>query len=108
MPVCATNIVEVGQDEVLGHAIDCDGMLRVGETLSGTPTMSITPTGPDISSPAVGTGARAINGVTVATLRWLKMTIDGDGAAKGWYTISWSCATSASQTLNGTLKLHIL
>lgn len=81
--------------EVNGIAVDFRGLLRQGELLTGTPTITVS--GPTTSSPAVNTGPLVINGQNVEAGKAVTFTITG-GVDGTDYTVKVACGTSASRT----------
>jgi hypothetical protein len=103
----APQIICMGKDRTKRGAIDFTGQLRDGVTLTGTPTITVSPSGPTLTAKVVNAAAIDINHTTVAIGKALTVLIAGGGTA-GTYTISASCATSDSETvgLNCTLVLE--
>ena len=81
-------------------------MLEASETLTGTPTVTVSPTGPTLGSKIVNVAAIDVNGDTVAIGEAVQFTVTG-GTAGVRYTITASCGTSSSQTLVGTAILVV-
>jgi hypothetical protein len=81
--------------EVNGIQVDYRGVLRQGEVLTGTPTITIS--GPTTSSPAVSTCPLLINEENVEPGKAITFTITG-GTDGSDYAIKTSCGTSASRT----------
>lgn len=112
MPIQAqTPIVQIGSAEVLpGAAVSFAGMLRSGQTLTGTPTITVSPATSTITctSPTVSSTALTINGVSVATGEAVQFTLSGNAAPKGCYTVSISVSTSNSGTLQGVVQVKVI
>lgn len=81
--------------EVVRVVVDFSGLLRQGEVLTGSPT--ITSTGITTASPLVNTSVEIVNGRTVEAGKAVIFTLSG-GTAGTTYSILVSCGTSASQT----------
>jgi len=114
MPLIATNEFNIGAGEVLvGAAVSVMGMLPSGVTLTGTPVLSVTPSNspdptPTATSPAVSSTALNIFGVTVPIAEAIQYTLTGNSAAKGCYTLSWSCGGTDGSTYQGTGRFRII
>lgn len=97
-----------GASEVRNCAVDFSRKLDVGESLTGTPTVTISPTGPTLSDKAVNTSALTINGdvVPIGSAVQFKVT----GGTAGVYTITATCGTTATpaQTLEVRCSLEIV
>lgn len=94
--ITCPQIYSVTPTEVNGMAVDCRGLLRQGEVLTGSPTVT-TASGPTISSSAVSTAEQLINGESVPAGMAVTFTFTGgtDGVD---YAVKISCGTSASRT----------
>ena len=79
---------------MLGVLVDFTGLLRQGEVLTGTPSLSVS--GPTVSSPAVTTAVHLANGQTVAPGKGVTFVYTG-GSDGSDYLVLVSCATSASR-----------
>ena len=93
--------------ESVFYAVDFTNILASGETLSGTPTVTVSPTGPTIGAPTVNTGVLTDDeGNTVAIGKAVQVRVSAgtDGID---YTLTVSCATTASDTRVGTCKLYV-
>ena len=89
-------------------AVSFSGKLDSGELLTGTPTITEdTTTDLTISSKAVNTVAREINGVTVPIGEAVQCNVLGFVAANFPYTLNISVGTDATpaQTLIGTVVI---
>ena|SRR5690349_16023084 len=91
-------------DEVLGVQIDFRGLLRQGEVLTGTPTL--TATGITANSGAVSTGVLLINGEMVDAGKAVTCTISG-GSDGTNYMILAKCGTSMSQTRECGIRVKV-
>lgn len=83
--------------EVRGIAVDMRGVLRQGEILTGSPT--ITATGLTASAGAVFTTSQLINGQAVEAGQGVSFAISA-GSDGSDYLMIVSCGTSQSQTVN--------
>lgn len=82
--------------EVRGVIVDMRGVLRQGEILTGSPTVTFT--GPTIASAAVTTAVQLVNGQSVPAGCGVTFTISA-GSDGNDYIGSIACGTSASQTV---------
>lgn len=115
MPISQeTPTILIGPSEVLvGAAISVAGMLRDNESLSGTPSLTVTPSNspdatPTATSPAVSASSLTINGEAVAAGEAIQFTLTGNSARKTMYTITWLCSTSGGSTLQGAVTFKIV
>ena len=94
--ITCQQIYYVTPTEVNGVSVDCRGVLREGEVLTGTPTVT-TASGPTISGPLVSTGPLVINGQSVDPAKAITFTFTGgtDGVD---YAVKCRCGTSATRT----------
>ena len=83
--------------------------LDSGELLSGTPTVTVSPTGPTISNVGRNTTALTIDGESHAINQAVTYTITG-GTAGVEYTYTVTCATDATpaQTLIGKCVVYVI
>jgi hypothetical protein len=102
--ITAPQIYYKTASEVRGVAVDMRGVLRHGEILTGSPTVTVS--GPTASSAAVTTAVQLINGESVEPGKAITFTISG-GSDGSDYIILVSCATSASQTVNSYVILKV-
>jgi hypothetical protein len=95
--------------EVRNCAVSFVNVLDSGELLTGTPTVSATPTGLTFASIKVNTVALTINGATVAVGQAVQFKVTG-GTSGVKYQIEVSCGTDATpaQTLYAELDLLVL
>jgi hypothetical protein len=95
-------------------SIDCRGWLESGETLTGTPTITIAPssgTPPTLSNKAVNTGALTINGQSVGIGQALQCLVTTTSSTTvGSYTITAQCGTNATpaQTVIGDVIIDVV
>lgn len=80
--------------------------LATGETISGTPTITSSPSGLTFGSIAATGSQMRIDGVLTPTGQGVTFTVSG-GTSGQTYTITVSCSTSASQTVEGVGYLEI-
>ena len=80
--------------------------LDEGEVITGTPTVSVSPSGPTLSAAAATTTVRKINGVTVEAGRAVTFTASG-GSDGVDYVITVTAATSGSQTIPVICNLSV-
>lgn len=95
--------------EVRLVSVDYRGKLDNGELLTGTPSVSILPTGPTIANESVNSAALTINGQSVAIGQAAQFKISG-GTAGTKYTITVKCdtdSTPAQEDLEATLILWV-
>ena len=97
--------------EVRTGAVSFDGKLETGETLTGTPTCTVTPASgaPTVDNVAVTTAEKTINGDAVATGRALTFRATG-GTAGATYNLLFSCGTNSTpaQTVQVLCKLRVV
>ena len=98
----ALQVHYISEDAVRNVAVSFDNVLESGEALTGTPTVTISPTGPTIDNKAVSSESLTINGETVTTGRAVQFRISGVTAGTK-YTITISCETDSTpaQTVDG-------
>lgn len=97
------NLVFAPKDpsEVDDRGLDFAALLETGETLSGTPTVTVTVvTGTDANPSAIKSGAASISGSIV----WQRLT---GGVAGVVYKIKVSVGTSTSRTLVACAHLRV-
>ena len=99
-------VLEKQPGEDLIFYFDFDKLLSSGETLTGTPTVTGSPSGLTIASPTIVSSDTTAPGKSVLANRAVQVRISGgtDGTS---YTLECSCGTSASNTreLDGTLTI---
>ncbi len=107
--ITAPQVQQKAASEVRNVAVSFAGKLDDGELLTGTPTVTVSPTGPTIASESVSAEALTINGESVAAGAAVQFRVSG-GTAGVTYTITVSCATDASpaQTLRGKVTLEVV
>lgn len=95
--------------EVRNCAVSFENVLDSGELLTGTPTVSATPSGLTFASIKVNTVALTINGATVAIGKAVQFKVTG-GSSDVKYQIEASCGTDATpaQTLYAELPLLVI
>ena len=85
--------------ETLNVAVDMTERLASGETLSGTPTITASSTDITLSSKVVNSSTTNINGNSVAVGKAMQCAVAG-GVAGNTYYMTFTCGTSASQTVS--------
>lgn len=95
-------------DETRLVSIDFTDKLDAGELLTGTVTVTVSPTGPTVSNAAVSTAALTINGRTVIIGQAVQFKITGVTAA-ATYTCTASVATNSSpaETVTGAVIVKV-
>ena len=76
-------------------AIDFNPQLRSGEVLSGTPTVTVSPSGPTIANAQKNSASIVIDGRTCAANTAVLFTID-DCTVDTDYTVTANCSNNAS------------
>lgn len=86
--------------EVRNAAVDFQPRLDAGEELTGTPTVTATPSGLTFAGPAVNEETIEVNGQNVPSGKGVLFRVSG-GAARKTYQIKVTCTTDAvpAQTL---------
>jgi hypothetical protein len=102
--ISCPQIYYVTPTEVNGIAVDMRGLLRQGEVLTGTPT--ITGSGLTLSGEAVSSGPLVINGEAVEAAKAVVFTVTG-GTDGTDYSIKVACGTSSSRTRNTHVILKV-
>jgi hypothetical protein len=92
--------------EVRKDSVSFLGKLDAGETLTGTPTISVSPAGLTCTSPAVSTDMLVIDRVPVAAGKAVTFTVSG-GTAGVDYTVTVTVGTSNGQTLKGRVVIPL-
>ncbi len=95
-------------NEVRNLAANFTDKLDTGETLTGTPTVTVSPSGVTASTVAVSTEALTILGESVAIGKAVTCSVSG-GSAGTRYTLTIQCGTNASpaQTLEVSCLLDV-
>lgn len=96
--------------EVRNGALSFAGKLDSGETLTGTPTYTVSPSSGlgTVDTLAVNLAAIAINGETVAIGEAVTYRVAADGTTPGVYQVRIRCATSTGQTLEADCEWELL
>lgn len=94
----------VSATRVLG--VDFGGHLNNGVTLTGTPTVTVTPAGPTVSGEAVLAASRVINNRTVPIGEGVVFTVAG-GTAGTQYRLKITVTASNGETLIGACYLDV-
>lgn len=102
--ITCKHVYDKTPDEVIGVQIDFRGLLRQGEVLSGTPTL--TASGITTASPAVSTTDLLINGEMVPAGKAVTAAVSA-GSAGTNYMILAKCGTSAGQTRECGIRVKV-
>lgn len=96
-------------DAAQNAAVSFDELLEGAEALTGTPTVTGSPSGLTIDNARVSTGELTIDGQTVATGRAVQFRVSG-GTSGDTHTIKVVCGTTSSpaQTLVAECVLRVL
>ena len=83
--------------EVVPAIVDFSAQLATGETLSGSPTVTVSPLGPTLGTATVNSSALSPRdgGAAVAIGKGVQFTITG-GASRQRYELTISCGTTTS------------
>ena len=93
--------------ESLLFGVDFTKLLAAGETLTGTPSVALTPAGPTISGPAVNLQSFTNDdGATVAAGAGVQFRAAG-GTSPTDYTLTVTCATTAGNTRTVVCTLQV-
>lgn len=92
--------------EVRNVSVSFKGKLDSGETLSGSPSVSVSPSGPTLGTPAKNSGTITVDDESCAANEAVQFTVSG-GTASTTYTLTVQCGTSASQTVQVLCKLKV-
>jgi hypothetical protein len=108
MTIKALQVQYKGTDEVLNARLDMQGKLESGETLTGTPTVTIIggSTLIVISSISVSTGALTVNGSTCSAGQVIQFVVTG-GVANTRYVLKALASTTAGQTIGEKCPLIV-
>lgn len=96
--------VLLGEDRNV--SVSFAGKLDAGETLTGTPSVTATPSGLTFSNEAVNDATVYVNGANVPAGKAVQFSVSG-GAEGQSYTLTVSCGSSAGQTLKGRCRLSV-
>lgn len=107
MTTRATKVREQSPNETRNHAIDFSPKLETAELLTGTPTVTISPSGPTLSNKQVNGSTVTINGNTCIAGKAVLFTASGLTLGEN-YTITATCESNSTpvETLEGTLDLR--
>lgn len=95
-------------EEVVNIAISFNGKLESGEALTGSPTVTVTPSsGLTVDQVAITAASKDINGVSVAAGRAITARVTPSAA--GSYVIKVKCGTDATpaQTRKGKCRIEV-
>lgn len=101
----AEQIQAMTANETRNLAVDFTDKLDSGEELTGTPTVTGSPSGLTIASIAVSAGSLTILGTSVDSGKAVTCSVSG-GAAGTRYTLTVTCGTDA--TVAQTLEVQCL
>lgn len=110
MSCIAPEVHQVTTLEVRNVSVDFSGKLDTGETLTGTPTAAVeeSSSGIVINNVQKNASTVEINGSSVAANKAIQFRLDATGAAiDNIFHVTISCLTSASQTVNGRIRIHV-
>ncbi len=93
--------------EVRNCAVSLANVLDSGETLTGTPTVSATPSGLTFSNAQVSVGTLTINGVSVAAGKAVQFRVSG-GTSGVRYNVEVTCGTTSSPAQTLVVELDLL
>ena len=107
MPIPCPELYQMSNGETKNVAVSFDRELRSGVTLSGTPTITVSPTGPTLSNKVVSTADLTILGKLVLTGRAVQFRIAGAAATAGRYivTITVSDSDGGVNVINCTFDI---
>lgn len=99
LSIAATKVLVKGSTESVLFGFDFGPLLNAGETLTGTPTLSSSPSGLTIGTPAVKSTSWVdyLTGETIAANEGYQARISG-GTAGSDYTLTATATTSDSNT----------
>lgn len=105
----APQVGEKTPAEVLNVAVSFAGKLNEGELLTGTPTLSVTPSGMAVTAAAVNTVALTIQQRTVAIGQAVQFAVSS-GTVDDSYVVAISAVTNATpaQTLQGFCQINVV
>lgn len=92
------------RDEVIAYSLEFGDELATGESLSGTPTVTVTLNGVDKTSEVVSSGSA---GVQSSAVTFTKKAGGAGEQLEGTYVVKAAVATSSSRTLVHTETLII-
>jgi hypothetical protein len=104
----AKEVPSKGPGEIRNGAISLAHLLETGEVLTGTPTVSATPSGLTFSNVAVNSTAITIDGVSVTAGEAIQFRVTG-GSSGVLYTCTATCSTNSTpaQTVDVVFKLLV-
>lgn len=98
----APQIGSITADETRKLSVSFANRLESGETLTGTPTVTVSPTGPTLGSPSINASSLTINGRTNTAGQAIQFTIT-DCTSGQTYQLTVTASTTADQVLQGGL-----
>lgn len=99
-----SHVAIVGEDRCV--SVSYDGKLDAGELLTGTPTVTVSPTGPTISNIKVSTADLTISDKRVATGRAVQFFVTGLAEKAYTFTVTALSNSSPQQKLIGWMTLN--
>jgi len=107
--VATQEIPSKSSTEIRNGAISLDELLEATESITGTPTITATPSGLTFASVAANTINAVIKGVAVAAGRAVVFRVSG-GTSGTRYTGTLTVGTDATpaQTINVTFRLLVI
>lgn len=107
MPIAAPELFQMSNAETKNAAVNFSPELRGSTTLTGTPTITVSPSGPTLSNKVVSSSELTIKGVVVPAAEAVQFRIAGAAATAGRYivTITVSDTDSAVHVLNVTFDI---
>ena len=100
---------EITDDEVRVVSVDFRFKLDDGETLTGTPTVTVpTSSGLVFTQKQVNASTIVVNGVSLAAGLAIQFKAAATAATVGDYSVNILCGTSAGQTVQGRVRLSVV
>lgn len=98
----------MNEGETRNGKVSFTDILDTGEVLTGTPTVTVSPSGPTISNAAVNTSAVTVDGESVAIGHAVTFKVTG-GTAGTTYTLTVTASTDATpaQTFKKYVGLEV-
>lgn len=108
MPSTAPQIPDKTASEVRNCIVSFAGKLDSGELLTGTPTVTASPSGLTIANVIRNSTSKTVNGVSISASQGVQWKVSG-GTAGTTYTFTITCGTDATpaQTLIGYAKMRV-
>lgn len=96
----APQIGSITADETRKLSVSFVNRLDSGETLTGTPTVTVSPSGPTLGTTAINGSSITVNGRTATAGQAIQFTIT-DCTAGSTYQLTVTASTTADQVLQG-------